>query len=84
MQIHSKKRNRLDHKRLYDLVYIKYNQQLVQRYDIRNEIYPIILNDIDEFNEWLVREVDDDNNNEDEGNKLVFDDDPNLNRAIVY
>jgi len=51
MQIHSKKRNRLDHKRLYDLVYIKYNQQLVQRYDIRNEIYPIILNDIDEFNE---------------------------------
>ena len=69
---------------MYDLVYIKYNQQLVQRYDIRNEIYPIILNDIDEFNEWLVREVDDDNNNEDEGNKLVFDDDPNLNRAIVY
>ncbi|XP_027915193.1 uncharacterized protein LOC114174556 [Vigna unguiculata] len=47
-QIHSKKRNRLDHKRLHDLVYIKYNQQLAQRYNIRDEIDPILLNDIDE------------------------------------
>jgi len=52
LQIHSKKRNRLDHKRLHDLVYIKYNQQLAQRYNIRDEIDPILLNDIDECNEW--------------------------------
>ena len=62
MQIHSKKkRNKLEHKRLHDLVYIKYNQQLAQRYNIRNEIYLIALNNIDE---WLEGQVDD-NNNED-------------------
>ena len=76
--------NRLDHKRLHDLVYIKYNQQLAQRYDIRDEINPILLNDIDECNEWSVKEVDDDNNNEDRGNELVFYDDPTLNWATVY
>ena len=38
-----------------------YNQQLAQRYKIRDEIDSIILNDIDEYNEWLVGQVDDDN-----------------------
>jgi len=38
-----------------------YNQQLAQRYNIRNEIYLIALNNIDE---WLEGQVDD-NNNED-------------------
>ena len=84
MHIHSKKRNRLGHKRLHDLVYIKYNQQLAQRYNIRDEIDPILLNDIDECNEWLVGEVDDDNDNEEGGNDLVFHDDPTLNWATVY
>ena len=69
---------------MHDLVYIKCNQQLTQRYDIRDEIDPILLNDIDECNEWLVGEVDDDNNNEDEGNELVFDDDLSLYWATVY
>ncbi|KAH1189697.1 hypothetical protein GmHk_20G057422 [Glycine max] len=46
-QIHSKKRNRLEHKRLHDLVFVKYNQQLKQRYNARDEIDPISLNDID-------------------------------------
>ena len=35
-------------------------------------------------NKWLVREVDDDNDSEDGGNELVFDDDPTLNWEIVY
>jgi len=69
---------------LHDLVYIKYNQQLAQRYNIRDEIDPILLNDIDECNEWLVGEVDDDNDNEEGGNDLVFHDDPALNWATVY
>ncbi|KAH1188308.1 hypothetical protein GmHk_U059730 [Glycine max] len=46
-QIHSIKRNRLEHKRLHDLVFVKYNQQLKQRYNARDEIDPISLNDID-------------------------------------
>jgi len=34
--------------------------------------------------EWLVRQVDDANDNEGERNDLVFDEDPTLNWAIVY
>jgi len=36
-----------------------------------DKIDPIVLNEIDECNEWLVGQVDD-NNNEEEGNGLVF------------
>uniref|UniRef100_A0A0R0FZH2 BED-type domain-containing protein n=1 Tax=Glycine max TaxID=3847 RepID=A0A0R0FZH2_SOYBN len=68
-QIHSKKRNRLEHKRLHDLVFVKYNQQLKQRYNARDEIDPISLNDIDVCNEWLVEEMDQDDDN-DAGNDL--------------
>ena len=74
----------MDHKRLHDLVYIKYNQQLAQRYNIRDEIDPIVLNEIDECNEWLVGQVDDDNGNEKVGNELVFDDDPTLNLSLIH
>ncbi|WOL07425.1 hypothetical protein Cni_G16166 [Canna indica] len=81
-QIHSKKRNRLEHKRLHDLVFVKYNQALKQRYNVRDEIDPISLNDIDECNEWLVGEMEDDNTN-DAGNELVFEDDT-LNWETIY
>ncbi|XP_057795979.1 uncharacterized protein LOC131012085 [Salvia miltiorrhiza] len=79
-QIHSKKRNRLEHKKLHDLVYVKYNQKLVERFNHRHEIDPISLNDIDQCNEWLVGEVDDEN---DEGDDLVFEGD-SLNWDTVY
>jgi len=46
--------NRLEHKRLHDLVCIRYNLQLAQRYNIIDEVDLIVLNDIDERNEWLV------------------------------
>ncbi|KAL5133726.1 hypothetical protein HKD37_03G007015 [Glycine soja] len=82
-QIHSKKRNRLEHKRLHDLVFVKYNQQLKQRYNARDEIDPISLNDIDVCNEWLVGEMDQDDDKDAE-NDLVFEDDDALNWATVY
>nr|KYP47371.1 hypothetical protein KK1_030985 [Cajanus cajan] len=50
-QIHIKRRNRLDHKKLHDLVYVKYNQALMRRYNLKDEVDPISLNDIDECNE---------------------------------
>ena len=78
-----KKRNRFEHKRLHDLVFVKYNQQLKQRYNARDEIDPISLNDIDVCNEWLVGEMDQDDDN-DAGNDLVFEDDDALNWATVY
>ncbi|XP_072084745.1 uncharacterized protein [Arachis hypogaea] len=52
--IHTKKRNRLDHERMESLVFIKYNQQLIERYNLKDEVDHIALNDIDECNEWLV------------------------------
>ncbi|KAG5020141.1 hypothetical protein JHK82_016051 [Glycine max] len=77
------KRNRFEHKRLHDFVFVKYNQQLKQRYNARDEIDPISLNDIDVCNEWLVGEMDQDDDN-DAGNDLVFEDDDALNWATVY
>ncbi|RWR74425.1 hypothetical protein CKAN_00275200 [Cinnamomum micranthum f. kanehirae] len=63
-RIHSKKRNRLDQKRLNDLVFVKYNRALKRRYDMRDILDPISLKNIDESNEWLLgrmdRELDED------------------------
>ncbi|GKV16325.1 hypothetical protein SLEP1_g26983 [Rubroshorea leprosula] len=36
-QIHSKKRNRLDHQKMHHLVFVKYNQALKARYDMISE-----------------------------------------------
>ncbi|RDY06914.1 hypothetical protein CR513_09037, partial [Mucuna pruriens] len=68
--IHSKKRSKLEHQKLQDLVYVKYNQALHERYEYRD---PIALNDIDESNEWIVGELD--GEGEDVEDELVFDDD---------
>ncbi|XP_059669038.1 uncharacterized protein LOC132314159 [Cornus florida] len=67
-----KKRNRLTQCRLNDLVFIKYNRALKQRYDMRDRINPILLNDIDDSNEWLVGIMDEDVDAE---NELVFEND---------
>ncbi|XP_019267727.1 PREDICTED: uncharacterized protein LOC109245010 [Nicotiana attenuata] len=53
IKIHTKKRNKLTLKRLNDLVFIKYNRTLRRRYNARNVIDPISLDNIDDANEWL-------------------------------
>ncbi|RZB52142.1 hypothetical protein D0Y65_048538 [Glycine soja] len=73
--IHSKKRSRLEHQKLQDLVYVKYNQALLDRFECHDDIDPIALNDIDNSNEWLLGELE----GEEAGNDLVFDDDDDLN-----
>ncbi|XP_061339274.1 uncharacterized protein LOC133285964 [Gastrolobium bilobum] len=57
IEIHSKRRSRLEHQKLEDLVYIKYNKTLKYRFDNRDLIDPILLNGIDESNEWLVGDM---------------------------
>ncbi|GFY91588.1 hypothetical protein Acr_07g0017840 [Actinidia rufa] len=69
-EIHSKKRNRLEQKRLNDLVFVKYNRALKRRYDMRDTIDPISLSNIDESNEWLRGSLDGESDEE-----LVFEDD---------
>ncbi|XLT80387.1 hypothetical protein HN873_002140 [Arachis hypogaea] len=69
------------------LVFIKYNQQLIERYNLKDEVDPIALNDIDECNEWLVGEIgtatfrDDDNMDDDAD--LVHQDDNTLKPATA-
>uniref|UniRef100_A0A0R0IFE9 DUF659 domain-containing protein n=1 Tax=Glycine max TaxID=3847 RepID=A0A0R0IFE9_SOYBN len=55
----------------------------MQKYNAREEIDPISRNDIDVCNEWLVGEMDEDDDN-DVGNDLVFEDDDALNWTTVY
>ncbi|RVW36765.1 hypothetical protein CK203_101561 [Vitis vinifera] len=73
--IHSKRRNRLDHQRLNDLVYIKYNRALKRRYNARNTIDPISLKDINDSNEWLIGRMEDEDSHGGAQDDFVFDDD---------
>ncbi|KAF6176205.1 hypothetical protein GIB67_023496 [Kingdonia uniflora] len=55
--IHTKKKNCLEHDRMRDLAYIQYNMRLKKRYEERisgKEIDPIVLKSLDECAEWLV------------------------------
>ncbi|KAF6164171.1 hypothetical protein GIB67_010141 [Kingdonia uniflora] len=55
--IHTKKRNCLEHDRMRNLAYIQYNKRLKKRYEERisgKKIDPIVLKFLDECTEWLV------------------------------
>ncbi|XP_058071385.1 uncharacterized protein LOC131220558 [Magnolia sinica] len=60
--IHTKKRNRLEQKKLNDLVFVQYNQKLRERFQTRKEkpgfFDPICLDELDADNEWLVETED--------------------------
>ncbi|WOH08409.1 hypothetical protein DCAR_0727849 [Daucus carota subsp. sativus] len=64
------KRNRFEQQKLNDLVFVKYNRALKRRYELRNIIDPISLNEIDKSNEWLVGSFDKDGENNE--NEYVF------------
>ncbi|XP_042010862.1 uncharacterized protein LOC121759371 isoform X2 [Salvia splendens] len=65
---------------MHDLVYVKYNQKLNERYDKRHTLDPISLDYIDHCNEWLVGELD---GADGEGSDRVFDGD-SLDWDTVY
>ena len=75
MQIHSKRRNRLDHQCLNDLVYIKYNRALKRRYNEHNTNDPISLKGMDNSNEWLIGRMEDEDSQGGAQDDFVFDDD---------
>ncbi|CAM8979646.1 unnamed protein product [Rhodiola kirilowii] len=79
--LHSKKRNRLAQNRLNDMVFVKYNRTLKRRYSSKDTTSPILLNEIDESNEWLLGRMEGASPNDDVGN-LVFSDD-NLTWNVV-
>ncbi|CAM8982853.1 unnamed protein product [Rhodiola kirilowii] len=55
--IHTKKRNRLEHQRLNDLVYVQYNRKIATRFQMRREqgtdFNPLNLEDFQWDNEWV-------------------------------
>ncbi|XP_058097770.1 uncharacterized protein LOC131242860 [Magnolia sinica] len=60
--IHTKKRNRLELKKLNDLVFVQYNQKLREQFQSRKEkpgfFDPICLDELDADNKWLVETED--------------------------
>ncbi|RDY13363.1 hypothetical protein CR513_01742, partial [Mucuna pruriens] len=70
---HPLRRSRLEHQKLQNLVYVKYNQALYECYECHDLIDPIALNNIDNSNEWIVGELD--GEGDDAEDELVFDDD---------
>ncbi|KAL5728016.1 hypothetical protein ACHQM5_001144 [Ranunculus cassubicifolius] len=55
--LHTKKRNCLEHERLNSLAYVQYNMRLKKRYEERmngKDLDPIILKNLDECVEWLI------------------------------
>ncbi|XP_042487754.1 uncharacterized protein LOC122067992 [Macadamia integrifolia] len=61
--IHTKKRNRLEHQRLNDLVYIQYNRRLHSRFQERrekgNNCDPLILDEMNWISEWITGDQED-------------------------
>ncbi|CAM8905607.1 unnamed protein product [Rhodiola kirilowii] len=59
--IHTKKRNRLEHQRLNDLVYVQYNRKIATRFQMRREqgtdFNPLNLEDFQWDNEWVNGDV---------------------------
>ena len=81
-QIHSKKRSRLEHQRLQDLVFIKYNQALKDRFDSKDVIDPIVLKNVDDdSNEWFLGQMG--GNEDDAEDELVFEDDNTMTWGLV-
>ncbi|XP_021975533.1 uncharacterized protein LOC110870662 [Helianthus annuus] len=74
IRIHSKKRNRLEHQNLHDLMYVKYINMLKNRRDVDTAYNPISLSDIDDSNDWLVGKI---------GEDIVFNDDGDLVWGVV-
>ena len=59
MHIHTKKRNRLEHKRLNALVYVKYNTRPRERSIKRmKNLDPILVDEIDSDDEWVAEKED--------------------------
>ncbi|XVE98465.1 hypothetical protein REPUB_Repub03eG0109000 [Reevesia pubescens] len=55
--IHTKKRNRLEHQRLNDLVYVHFNLRLQQRNQLKGRNFdPISFEDFEENGDWVLEE----------------------------
>ncbi|KAL9808843.1 putative HAT dimerization domain, ribonuclease H-like superfamily [Arabidopsis thaliana] len=72
--LHTKRRNRLTQCRLNDMIFVKYNRALQRRYKRNDTFDPILLNEIDQCNEWLTGRMEE-NSSDTENDELVFEND---------
>ncbi|XP_021855425.1 uncharacterized protein [Spinacia oleracea] len=72
--LHTKKKNKRAQRQLKDLVFVRCNRALNRRYSRKDTTNPILLEEIDECNEWLLRKKDE-NSCADVDDDFVFDDD---------
>ncbi|KAE8715827.1 hypothetical protein F3Y22_tig00110160pilonHSYRG00705 [Hibiscus syriacus] len=82
-ELHTKKRNRLAQSRLNDMVFVKFNRALERRAKSK-ETDPILLQDIDESNEWLMIRMEDDEDDDEAmfvGEDLTWSDVANASGA---
>nr|VDC61642.1 unnamed protein product [Brassica rapa] len=73
VKLHTKRRNRLAQSRLNDMVFVKYNRALQRRMKRNDAKDPILLDEIDDSNEWLMGKMDGNSSN-DEDDDFVHDD----------
>ncbi|XP_076887099.1 uncharacterized protein LOC143537156 [Bidens hawaiensis] len=73
--LHTKKRNSLAQEKLRNLVYVKFNRDCDCRHKKEGTADPILPEEIDESNEWLMGRMEDDVKGNQNNDDLVFDGD---------
>ncbi|XP_023752194.1 uncharacterized protein LOC111900549 [Lactuca sativa] len=84
-RIHTKRRNRLEHQRLNDLVYVHYNLRLQNRLkDYKKSYDPIDYESIDKIEFWVVDEIPEGELNYNELENMVEEEPPNYDESMMF
>ena len=67
--------NQLAQHRLNDMVFVKYNRTLQRRMKRSDSTDPILLEEIDEINEWLMGKMEGNSDNNDQDDHVFNNDD---------
>nr|KAJ0207070.1 hypothetical protein LSAT_V11C500284760 [Lactuca sativa] len=83
-RIHTERRNRLEHQRFNDLVYVHYNSRLQNRLKDHKKSYdPIDYECIDKIEFWVVDEITEGEPSYTELENMVEDEPPNYNESTI-
>ncbi|XP_023742508.1 uncharacterized protein LOC111890637 [Lactuca sativa] len=84
-RIHTERRNRLEHQRFNDLVYVHYNSRLQNRLKDHKKSYdPIDYECIDKIEFWVVDEITEGEPSYTELENMVEDEPPNYNESTIF
>ncbi|KAI3792267.1 hypothetical protein L2E82_06142 [Cichorium intybus] len=84
-RIHTKRRNRLEHQRLNDLVYVHYNLRLQNRLKDNKRSYdPVDYESIDNIDFWVVDEIPEGELNYNDLENMIEEEPPNYNESTTF